>query len=46
MHNLSYRNNIVSWCIVVHTNTNKLSERILLLRSRMCVHIMLGWDIY
>ena len=46
MCSLSYRIVIVSWCIVVHTNTNKLSERILLLHSRICVHIMLGWDIY
>ena len=46
MRSLSYRIVIVSWCIVVHTNTNKLSERILLLHSRICVHIMLGWDIY
>jgi hypothetical protein len=46
MHSLSYRIVIVSWCIIVHTNTNKLSKRILLLRSRICVHAMLGRDIY
>ena len=46
MHNLSFRSNIIIWSIVVHPNTNKLSERILLLHSRICVHIMLGGNIY
>jgi hypothetical protein len=46
VHSLSYRNNIISWCIIMHTDINKLSERILLLHSRICVHAMLGWDIY
>jgi hypothetical protein len=46
MHSLSYRNIIISWRIIMHTNTNKLSERIVLLHSRICLHIMLGWHIY
>jgi hypothetical protein len=46
VHSLSYRNNIISWRIIMHPNTNKLSERIVLLHSRICVHIMLGGNIY
>ena len=46
MLSLSDRNIIINWCIVVHANTNKLSERIVLLQSRICVRSMLGWVIY
>ena len=46
VHSLPYRNIIISWCIIMHTNTNKLSERIILLHSRICVHIMLGGNLY
>ena len=44
VHSMSSWINIISWCIVVHSH--KLRERIVLLNSRIQVHIMLAWDVY
>ena len=35
---------IISWCVVVHDH--KLCERVILLHSWICVHTMLGRDVY
>ena len=44
VHSMSSWIDISSWCIVVHRP--KLRERIVLLNSRIQVHIMLARDVY